>query len=301
MNKDFICTHVSPDFDAIGSCWLLQSYDGACANADVEFVNTGNPDPYLLESALAVVDTGGVLDPGRRRFDHHQLTGDAAKTSATMQVYEWLLAGGRQLDYLRPLIELINAGDLGLDTHGAKESREFGIHALLSEMKHDKASDQEMLEYGYSLLERLARRLERKQHAWQSIKDSTVYISADKRLIALKDAAPGATFSAYDLGYDVVVFQSEIETPDGISHSIGAMRKSGVSDVHLGELVEYILAGKLRDTQHVNLAEYHELTGWFQHKAGFFSGRGSAKAPVYDPIIVDLARIAELLDIVWER
>ncbi len=298
MNKGYLVTHVSPDMDAIGSCWLLQLYDDECATADVEFVNTGNPDPYLLECALAVVDTGGMLDPEHRRFDHHQLTGRAARTSATMQVFEWLLAGGRQLDYLRPLIELINAGDLGLDAHGAKESREFGIHALLSEMKHDKASDQEMLSYGCWLLDQLARRLERKQHAALAVRSSTVYISADKRLIALKDAAPGATFAAYDLGYDVVLFQSEIETPDGTSHSIGAMRKSGVSDVHVGGLVERILSKPIPDLTY-NTRD--ELSRWYRHEAGFFAGRGSSKAPVYDLITVDLARIAQLLDIAWER
>lgn len=49
-----IVTHTSPDWDAIGSVWLLQRYGGLGAQP-VAFVNTGAPDVALLAEAVALV------------------------------------------------------------------------------------------------------------------------------------------------------------------------------------------------------------------------------------------------------
>src|SRR3972149_4062797 len=57
LEKQIIVSHVSPDWDAITSLWLLQRF-GGFATAAIELVNTGKPDPEILAGAAVVVDTG---------------------------------------------------------------------------------------------------------------------------------------------------------------------------------------------------------------------------------------------------
>lgn len=44
-----------------------------------------------------------------------------------------------------------------------------------------------------------------------------------------------------------------------------------------------------------------ELDSWFQHASGFFAGRGTAKAPRDDAIIVRLEDVAYAIDEAWKR
>ena len=44
-----------------------------------------------------------------------------------------------------------------------------------------------------------------------------------------------------------------------------------------------------------------ELKSWFCHPGGFFAGRGTAKAPVFNPVIIDLNELAQLIDKEWKR
>ena len=48
-------------------------------------------------------------------------------------------------------------------------------------------------------------------------------------------------------------------------------------------------------------AMYAELQSWYRHEAGFFAGRGTAKAPREDTIAVDLADVARAIDSIWTR
>src|SRR5579859_8114693 len=172
-----IATHVSPDWDAIASCWLLQRY-GGMQDASIVFVNTGNPDQAVLESADAVVDTGKALDPATRRFDHHQLPEpQATDASAAMHVYGHLTGLDSGLWYLLPLIQLIHNGDIG--GSGAAFSRELGIHALLSAMKARKSSDAELLSFGYGLLDLLDERLKIATTSSAGYTSNLAYISDD--------------------------------------------------------------------------------------------------------------------------
>ena len=317
-----IVTHVSPDLDAIASAWLLKRFDPHFFNADVAFVNTGNPDIDLLMRADAVVDTGRVLHPFGRRYDHHQME-NPNQASAAMLVWQDLMflhsmnQFRYDVTYLKPLIELVHAGDCGLPE--ADESRKKGIHAVVSEMKFLKYSDEQILDWGFKLLDSITTAL-REGYSLESImagmpetmwgklyitpaleraerlkvtgiQPYVAYRSNDGRFVALKDAPQGATQLAFEDGAELVLWSNYAENAIGINRARG-------SSVQVGELVDS-LQNSASDAGATIL--YAELATWYRHNSGFFSGRGTAKAPREDVIALDFTDLALAFDAIWER
>lgn len=289
-----IITHVSPDLDAIGAVWLLQRF-GGLESADVRFVNTGNPPADLLEAAIAVCDTGREYDPRRLRFDHHHLPGaEANATCATQQVYHWLIIARPNTDwsYLGPIVDLIYAGDTGKPE--ANESRRRGIHAQHSALKARGASDYVLLNDGYAMLDLLAEHAKARQEAADTLSAHLVYRSADGLLVALKDAPAHASSAAFEAGARLVVFQhTDLMIP---THAIGVWRSGEWQQPHVGQLVAAVIADPSLPADTLD-----ELSIWYRHEAGFFAGRGTAKAPNATPIVADVVDIATALDSVWVR
>lgn len=300
----YIVTHVSPDWDAIGYAWLMQRF-GGCESMYVRFVNTGRPDPDVLAGAYSVGDTGREYDPDSLRFDHHHLAGhEANATCAAMQAYQWLLAreATPALVAIRPLVELIYCGDTGKALAGAPESRALGIHALLSAWKARQASDELLLGRGYAVLDDLASVLLARQEAQIGLADYVVYRSTDGLVVALRDAPQGATAAAFELGARLVCFQSTMKLPDGtISHARGIQRGGEGADVHIGHVVESIIDAYSMGVGGHDMAIHAELSSWYRHEAGFFAGRGTAKAPDAAPPACDIVLIAGAIDAYWVR
>lgn len=289
-----IVTHTSPDWDAIGAVWLLMRF-GGMESAEVRFVNTGNPDPILLAAADAVVDTGREYDPSRLRFDHHHFAGRAAsETCATAQVFSDLIGGDYQhpLFYLNQIVALILAGDTGERTDGADWSRIEGIHAMLSALKARGAADHTLLNYGCGWLDLLAESSKARYEAQQTLATHTVYRSDDGLVVALREAPIHATHAAFEAGARLVLFQTTSET----TNAIGIQRASEWQEPHCGELTALIGCA-----QPIGSLMESELRSWYRHEAGFFAGRGTAKAPDPRPIAVDLVEIARAIDAAWSR
>lgn len=298
-----IVTHTSPDWDAIGAVWLLLRF-GGLADADVVFVNTGQPGD--IGSATAVVDTGRELDPLRLRFDHHQLPGaEANECSATSLVFQWLHTDDNRLEYLAPLIDLIYAGDTGRAGYGADTSRMVGIHALLSAWKARGLDDHALLMSGLDTLDTLNDHLRLRAEARAALVGRVVYRSDDGLIVAIKNAPPHATSAAHEMGARLVVFQSDGEA----TNAIGIMRAGEQQEPHVGRLVQAILDRAPRvfmeqtvaTTPQAVQAMIAELQSWFLHNGGFFAGRGTAKAPDPRPIDADLRDIAAAIDAAWKR
>lgn len=293
-----IVTHTSPDWDAITAVWLLKRY-GGMQDHGVAFVNTGNPDADALASAAAVVDTGRELDPTHLRFDHHQLPGQAANdTCAAWEVFKHV-SNGRELSYLAPLNALILNGDTGGKNYGAGWSRLTGIHALLSVRKARKETDLDLLSWGFSILDDLDSYLKARQEARDTLDQYTVYQSTDYLVRGLAGAPQGATFAAFEEGARLVVFTSQSEG----TVACGVMRGGESQEPHTKSLVLSIL-----NNAECNVGpfawdseEFRELARWFNHNAGFFSGRGTAKAPDPTPLTADFKAICAALDSAWPR
>ena len=290
-----IVGHTSPDWDCIGAIWLLMRY-GGMDGAEVRFVNTGVPDAAVLAAADAVVDTGRAYDPARRRFDHHHLPGAAAsETCATFQVFQHLAPNG-ELAYLAPLNALILHGDIGSRQYGAEWSRLVGIHALLSNRKARKACDLALLAWGLDILDDLAEYLRARYEAKEMLYISTVYRSDDGLLMALKEAPQHASTAAFEAGARLVLFQHS--DPAIPTNAIGIWRAGEWQEPHCGDLVGAAIHVAADEGMH---AVVDELVTWYRHEAGFFAGRGTAKAPDARPIVVDLADVARAIDTAWQR
>lgn len=285
-----LITHTSPDWDAIGFLWLMRRYDPRCADMPILFVNTGSPDRALLDSAYAVGDTGRIYDPSTLRFDHHQLPGiESVRTCATLQTFDHFLETGIAEGAIYALIKLIYAGDCGFPA--ADQSRVTGIHALLKAQKRKCLDDHALAAWGFEILDDLADQLLGYEQAAREIDQYVVYCSKDAKVVALKGAPHDAVDVAFDIGAHLVLFQSET---DSGSYSRGVVR-ARESSVHTGELID--AAQQASDQPTVR----HELSTWYRHESGFFSGRGTSRAPIYTPMKVSIKTIARLVDRVYER
>ena len=265
------------------------------------FINMAAPDADLLAHATYVVDCGGVYDPATGRFDHHQL-GNANDTCAAYMVYEFLIFRKIEVEYLKPLVELVYQGDIF--GSGAKQSQQLGIHALLSAYKHEKHTDLEILHWGFELLDDLAGLLNRRAVASVELAEKTVYTSADGLLIAVSGGGQTVTRAAEETGVRLVVFLGKpIEDTEGniVSRPVGINRMGGfeVKSPHCGDLVtDAITLALVRNDKEV----VKELESWFRHGSGFFAGRGTGKAMNPSSISGEcFLAIAYLLDEVWKR
>ncbi len=294
-----IVTHTNPDFDAICGVWLLKRFMPNFSDLPVEFVNTGNPDTDKLAAAKAVVDTGKEYNSTFNRFDHHHLPVQVANnTCAAMQVF-YATKPYADIDYLKPLVDLIFAGDTGRNE--ANASRELGLHAILSGYKawfseqnpDTRLSDEAILAYGFGLLDVLEVRLRKQAKARAELQEKTIYKSDDGMVWAIRHGSQGSTFAAYEEGARVVVFEGKPTKVDGgTTYPVGIMRAGECTEPNVGELVERVAVSK-------PFAD--EIGKWFKHPAGFFAGRGTAKAPVFEPVEIDIAALAKAIDATWLR
>jgi hypothetical protein len=293
-----IVTHTSPDWDAIGACWLLVSY-GGMSDHEIAYVNTGAPDSATLAAADAVVDTGREYDPARKRFDHHQFPGQSANDdSATLLVWADVVNPQRVYGYLEPLAMLIFQGDTGKAE--ANPSRALGIHALLSARKARREPDAALMAWGFGVLDDLAAHLKARHEARTTLDLFTVYRSPDGLVRALVSAPQGATFAAFEDGARLVVFSSESEG----TVACGVMRGGESQEPNAGALVQGLLNDGEAEASWAprwDSPEYAEMARWFCHPAGFFAGRGTAKAPDPTPLTASVAEIARLFDGAWKR
>lgn len=316
-----IVTHVSPDLDAIASAWLLLRYVPNFEGAKVVFVNTGNPDRAILAQADAVVDTGGAYNPYQYWYDHHQME-NPNQACAAMLVWQDLMYMHSinpytpNVAHLEPLVQLIHAGDTGLPE--ADESRKNGIHAMVSEMKYQQFEDAVIFRLGCVLLDFIAghlssgipfdailrdvnagwgdlflkpAQLRAEELKRTGIAPYVAYVSHDAKLVALRDAPQGATQLAFEQGAQLVLWSNYAE------NAIGINRARGV-EVHVGNLIDAL---QLSAIEAESMIVAHELASWFRHNAGFYCGRGSAKAPREDAIPVDFVILATMIDAVWRR
>lgn len=287
-----IITHTSPDWDAIGSAWLLKRYDEHYTHAEIICASREEIEEEAKTPRNAIVDCGGVYHPMHRRFDHHQLTGkEANETCAMYQVWEWLNGDGK-LDHLAPLVLLIWAGDTGRNEHGADVSREVGLHAQLSARKADGWSDNDLTVWGCQELDFLADLLKRQADARKELAERCVWSSVDGKIVAILNGDPCHSQAAYAAGATLVVFRSDIPVADGTSHAIGVSRNQAADFPHIGDLLS---ASEIdADTKEDN---------WYRHPAGFMAGRGTSKAQRFDavPDTLTVEAVARAIDAAWER
>lgn len=289
-----LVTHTSPDWDAIGFLWLMRRYDPQTLDMDIAFVNTGAPDLALLAGAYAVGDTGKVYDPDRLRFDHHDVPGlDGDSTCATKLCYSYFYDRGIAEAAIYPIIQLILDGDTGKP--GARQSQLTGIHALLKAEKYHGMGNRELAQWGFRILDELAGNLIRYRNAVDMVARHTVYSSNDGRVVALHEAPKECADIALESGADLVLYYRHNERTNGYKRGVLRRPESGI---HTGRLID--LAYRFT-TDHALIEIGRELEIWYRHGSGFYSGKGTSKAPYYEPMTVSITAIAGLIDGVYDR
>lgn len=290
----YLVGHTSPDMDCIGALWLLQRY-GGLADAERVFVSFADLPAAVLDGAAAVVDIGGQHDPERSRFDHHQ---DPELPSATMLVYQHLVAQNPGLIFLSPLIDLIDDGDRW--GPASASSRLLGIHALLSDWKRHvpRPVDREMLTFGYSLLDSIARHLKHRADAQLRVRNALRWQSHDGLVVALEGGDRDVTEAAGEvLGARLAVWWQRVEG-EPVTYSVGCKRVGQGADLHVGDLAW--TAARLA-TECGAFAASAELATWFKHPQGWVAMGGTSKAPRTDAPEVDVATLAQFIDRAWQR
>lgn len=292
--QTIIVTHVSPDFDAITYLWLLKRFVPKFKDAEIKLMPFGQSDQDVLEKADSVGDMGSVYHPATWRFDHHHLPGSqSTNTCAAKMLWEYLLFLEVDVAYLEPLINVIYMGDLTI-------TDPIGIHSILwgaglnkNLLTGQRLSDMEMIAVGFQLLDRVDAWLKHKVEKQAELDEKVIWKSDDGLIWAIRHGSASLNFAAYEAGARIVVFEGEtFETDEGTSYPVGSSRAPEWKEPHLGELVDSAVS-----TSPVA----QELALWFRHNSGFFSGRGSRKAPCYELLKVDLVTLAVFFDMAWDR
>ena len=293
MSKTII-THAAPDFDAACYVWLMKSFAPGFQDAQITFMPLNNLDRPALAAADSVGDMGGQYDPANWRFDHHQFRGNAATCAADM-AWRQLVVLGHDLKYLAPLIDLIYLGDLA-------QAPAVGIHSQLRGWKIAaneigiRLSDYEIYCHGKGILDAVAADLKKKAADKLELDQVVIWKSDDGLVWAIKDGGTGTSFAAYDEGARIVVYQGKPITlaDNTITYPVGASRAPEWQDPHLGKLVDLLLFSNDPDLK-------EELSRWYLHNDGFFTGRGGEIAPDPKPLKISIKDLAWAFHLVWDR
>lgn len=289
-----IISHSNPDFDAITYLWLMKRYAPEFRDAEINLMPFSQINDDLLGRADSVGDIGGQYYPAQWRFDHHHLPGSqSTDTCAAKMLWEYLLYLEIDVAHLAPLIEIIHQGDLA-------RTDPIGIHSIIwgaglqkNLITGQRLTDQEMITVGFELLDRVGSWLKHKAYLAVELNKKVIWKSDDNLIWAIRNGSASLNFAAYEAGSRIVVFEGEtFETDEGTSYPVGASRAPEWQEPHLGELVDSVLPSS-------PVAD--EFALWFRHNDGFFTGRGSRKAPCYVLPKVDLIVLAVFFDMAWGR
>jgi hypothetical protein len=135
-----IITHRAPDLDAVVAAWLAQTYlfDGM---AEIFFLPRQLDADRHTDACL--VDVGNASDPARLCFDHKPPAfADRNQTCAAKLVWEHLLALGKPVCHLEPLVRVTFEGDTRRFSPALRQSRVDGPHAALRRARRLHAIDE---------------------------------------------------------------------------------------------------------------------------------------------------------------
>src|SRR5579872_5249627 len=224
-----IIAHASPDWDAIGSVWILKRFLPGWENAKVEFVPAGQRSPRVArkekEADTQVIvesdDTKIIhVDTGLTPLDHHQIYDTNicstsrcwdyvvkenpnlhAKTSDTKRedkiaAMERIVAYIVELDHFQEVFW----PDAGSDMH------EFSLYGILEGMKGLHPDDDEFfVSWGMEILDAMLRRFESRIWAEKEIAKGKEFTTKWGKAIAIETINDSVIKLAQKMGYMVVV------------------------------------------------------------------------------------------------
>jgi len=140
-----IATHKRPDPDAIASAWLGERYLFAGEAVEVTFLSRKMPAGGW-PPVDCLVDVGNAYDRERLRFDHKPPAfADRNATCATKLIWMYLVARGKPVRHLAPLVQAVHEGDSNPPCKPSSllaQSRTDGFHAAFARAQAECSTDE---------------------------------------------------------------------------------------------------------------------------------------------------------------
>ncbi|HUQ85247.1 MAG TPA: hypothetical protein VM077_02885 [Candidatus Limnocylindrales bacterium] len=185
-----IVTHMSPDWDAIGSVWLIRKFLPGWENASVQFVPAGERVGKAKENQTDPIEKMGEdevihVDTGLTPLDHHQ-TQDT-NVSAASRTWDYVLSEvkksgntltGEHIEAVSRIVKYIVATDHFKEVFwkdAAADYHEFSFLGLLEGYKLLKqGQDMDYVNYGFVCLDAVTHTFENRIWAEKEIREKGV-------------------------------------------------------------------------------------------------------------------------------
>lgn len=271
-----IVTHLSPDLDAITSCWLIQRFMKGWDDATVAFVPAGN----TLEGKPADEDPTILhVDTGLGMFDHHQ-TSD--RTSAAKRVFDHLQKEAAipndivaAIDHLVSyVVDIDHFGEINYPEPNA-ERYIYQLPNLIDGMNVTLHNDTQVLEITYKLLDATVQLLKNRLKAEEELKKGFTLTTKFGKTIALESKNEEVMKLALKSGYALVVRKD----PER-----GFLRLKSRPDPKI-DLTPVYEALQKADPQ----------ASWFLHASKNMLLNGSSKNPQAVPSQLSIGAVVEIL------
>lgn len=300
-----IITHASPDWDAIGSVWVLKRFLPGWDMAKVEFVPAGNRSPRVLQKekeadSQIIVESGDTkiihVDTGLTPLDHHQVydtslssvsrcwdfvtreNRDLHATTSDTKREDKIAAMERIVRYLVDLdhFQEVFWKDANSDIH------EFSLYGILEGMKGlHPDNDEYFVSWGMEILDAMLRRFESKIWAEKEIAKGKEFVTKWGKGLAIETINDSVIKQAQKMGYVVVVRR---DPRKGYVRIKAVPFKEGITpDINLGLV-------------HSKLEKMDPTATWFLHVSNKMLLNGTPKNPKMIPTTLPLEAIVSVLE-----
>ena len=208
--------------------------DDLFATATISILNKGNikvirtRDPKVIESADYVFDVGGIYDPEKNLFDHHQKGGAGSRPSGTpyasfglvWKTYGEQLCGSKEVANKidEKIVQSIDANDNGINLFDAKgDIAPYTLQDILFDFRPSWKEEQDYDKGFFELVPFVTRILSREiikikdELEASSIVKKAYDEAKDKRVIILDGNYPwGETLSLYEEPLYVISSKSDM-------------------------------------------------------------------------------------------
>lgn len=294
-----IVTHTAPDWDAIGSVWLIKKYLAGWQEAKVEFVPAGQRSPKVDGIDIAdgdpVVEIGGNeiihVDTGLGPLDHHQIYDTAV--SGTSRTWDFVREQFAEADTsltsehreaVSRIVKVI------VDTDHFKEVfwkdadadyHEFSLLGVLEGLKMEKPGEDDFLvSFGTACLEALLHTFESRIWAEKEIKErGKIFESRFGRGIGFETINDTVLKLAQKMGYVLVVRK---DPRKGYVRIKAKPAEAGKEEIDLTPVYEV-------------LSERDPKATWYLHVSKKMLLNGTPKNPKMVPTTLSLDDIIKIL------
>lgn len=300
-----IVTHASPDWDAIGSVWILKRFLPGWENAKVEFVPAGNRSPRVArkekeanEQVVVESDDTKIIhvDTGLTPLDHHQIyditvcsvtrswdyavkeNSNLHATTSDTKREDKIAAMERIVNYLTPLdhFQEVFWPEAQSDMH------EFSLYGILEGMKGLHPDDDDFfVAWGMEILDAMLKRFESRIWAEKEIAKGKEFATKWGKAIAIETINDSVIKLAQKMGYVVVVRR---DPRKGYVRIKAMPYKEGVTpDINLSLV-------------HSQLEKMDPSATWFLHVSKKMLLNGTPKNPKMIPTRLSLDEIVKVLE-----